>query len=215
MKSVLILGRRKQGKSTLSLMLAMSYRDRVLIFDPNHQFDSVGFQTRTVEEVHQAIVENREAVIVFSPVSDPVQQFENWADMIWEHWRDLPMSIVVDESALLQRAHFANSKLERFIRQSPATMAVLQSTHRLADVAMVARQLMSDVYFFFTRNVADLERIERDFDEVGPEIAQAMAGLGEYQVIHVWLVSGGYYRWNIWEPECFYVQITERETKAA
>lgn len=212
---ILVFGRRKQGKSTLTIKLACSHHERVLIFDPNAQFNGIGHQAGTVEQVHHAILNGEHAIIVFSPEDDPVAGFNHWAELLWTQWKTLPMSVVIDECSLLQSASGANKKLERLIRQSPESTTVLQSTHRISDTVMVARQLMTDVYFFFTQNRIDLERIEKDFDEVGPEIALAVSRLESHQVVHIWLEPGGFIRWTIWEPDYFYVRIGTEEQAAA
>src|SRR5689334_8811743 len=97
--NVLIYGVRRQGKSTLSLALALAVNSRVAIFDPNNQFPLI--QSTSMDGLRTWVEwsENRKpadiALIRVGPFDSEeiAERFQNFSEILFE----VPnLSVIVD-----------------------------------------------------------------------------------------------------------------------
>jgi hypothetical protein len=199
--NALVLGRRRQGKSTLALTLGLSRRKTVVAFDPNHQYD---FPAVGLNGLRDAM-ESGQRIIVYRP-EDPVDDFPVLVSRLWPWSRYV---LLVDECTTLQSAASLNKTLERVLRQSPRDVDLIQTTHRLSDTHRLTRMLSTDIFFFQTPSATDLKMVA---DEYSESLAAAIPRLGEYECAHWWLEQGGLIRWSVWDhPEDWYVRINDND----
>lgn len=203
----LVLGRRRQGKSTVALAIAASQNNTTIIFDPNAQF--CGFPTTSsvaeVERFLSATIESHARnVVVFRPQPGlTAEDFTALTDMLWG-WDDF--SLIIDEAAALQKPAYLHPNLERLVRQAPAGVVVIQTTHRIVDIHRLCRMLASDVWFFYVRqNDADLKTVQAEYCA---EVAELIPYLRRYECLHYWLADGGAQRYAVWDdPKAWYVDL--------
>jgi hypothetical protein len=208
--NVCIIGRRGQGKSTLSRYLAMKKRT-VIIFDPNANFDE-GYVALNITEFQEWLYSQKPAqgqcVCVFRPRTGKGLT-EDFALMIEMLWQMEDFCLIVDEASSVQGSHALHEKLELVIRQAPRTGPgawwLIQSTHRITDFHNLSRSLSSDVFIFQTTNVRDLDMIEEQF---GPAVRETVQHLGEYQCVHCWGEKNGEQKSEIWaDPQMWFVPL--------
>lgn len=201
-----IVGRRRQGKSTLAYAIARSRRRSVIVFDPNDQF-------RALETLPDAAAlpawletsgEASAARIVPAP---PVE--EAWAaaaDILdggrWA-WGDY--SLILDECSMLMSPAGVDERLERYARTAPADVGVFLTSHRPRDIAPLFRALATDWYVFQTTLDRDLEVLRANF---GDTLADAVRTLPPYHCAHYWLQPGGEPAVTVWDrPEVWHIDI--------
>lgn len=201
--NALIFGRRRQGKSTLSLVLAAATgAQTILILDPNDQYGHVPVLHLADLAVWLRRGGRLARIMPEQPVADfaavlAVLDAGRWA---WADW-----ALVVDESSYLQRPQAIDPEFERLMRQSPADIHLVQNTHRVVDTHNLVRALATDVFIFATHLQRDLDYLALNF---GPGLADRAATLAPYQVIHWWVAPGGAPAWQVWnEPQAWYYNI--------
>lgn len=204
--NALIFGRRRQGKSTLSLTLAVHQYPRVIIFDPNCQFqrfpvtsDPTDIQEWADENIDNGAV----SVVVYRPNTESIhEEFEALTDVLWDYEQ---YTFIIDEASVLQSSSWVHPSLDRLIRQARNT-AIIQSTHRGVDTNRICRGLITDGFFFQTEGQPDLAMIAADYM---PALADQLRGLGKHEVAHYWITEdGGLHRYNVWtDPAVWYARI--------
>ena len=203
-----IIGRRRQGKSTLALSLAIAQRRTVIIFDPNDQYGAVpAIQPAELDGWMTAAGPDDVARIVPVP---PVE--DAWVEIIQTldggTWRWADYTLIVDECSMLMTPSYLDAALERFARTSPADIDIVMTTHRPRDVHSLVRALATDLYVFQTTLARDLDVLR---DNYGPELAEAVQRLSQYHVVHYWLGAGGRPQHSIWDrPNEWFVDIGRR-----
>ena len=70
--TALVLGRRRQGKSTLALALAASQHPTTVVFDPNAQFQRFPY-TSDVDRISVELETGGEPVLVFRPRPETIE----------------------------------------------------------------------------------------------------------------------------------------------
>lgn len=197
-----IIGRRRQGKSTLALSLACAAGRTTIVFDPNNQYGNLP----VITDLQQFMENSTPASIGRIVPTDPLTDWENMTDVLdggtWA-WGDY--TLILDECSMLMQSQRLHAELERYARTSPKDVEVILTTHRSVDVHTLFRSLATDWYVFHQHLDRDLEVITDNF---GADVAQAASQLPEYHVIHFWLAPGGKPEWRIWdEPAAWYIDI--------
>jgi hypothetical protein len=201
-----IIGRRRQGKSTLALALARSKSRTVIVWDPNNQYGAL-------EAVEPAALEERlaaEELMVRVVPAPPIE--EHWAALTdvldGGSWRWSDYVLVVDEGSMLMSPSYIDDRLERYIRTAPADVGVVITTHRPRDVHPLVRALATDLFCFQTTLERDIEVLRENYGET---LATAVQGLRRYHVAHYWLAAGGEPQMVIWDdPAAWYIDIGRR-----
>lgn len=224
----LVIGKRRQGKSTLSMSLALAKSDTVIVYDPNTQFREWGdpmsvdqienallapepYQDTPNEETREVVVKNvYKNVYIFRPTNPPYDSpedgFSELAEMLW-YWEDF--TLIVDEASTVQSQHNMNSKLERMIRQGPANVHVVQASHRVVDFHRFSRAMGTDFFFFRTPERKDVARISEEYDR---RMERILPYLGVYELAHHWQASGGIESTSVWRcPKDWFVELGHRE----
>lgn len=196
-----ILGRRRQGKSTLAYSLALAHEQTILVFDPNSQFNALA----RVEDV-EAFFASGERAGRIVPDAEPETAWEALANELdGGAWRWGEYTLIVDECSVLMSPSWIDPLLERYIRTAPADVHLILTTHRAVDVHPLIRALASDWLIFQTHLVRDLKNME---DHFGADVAAKARALRPYHAIHYWLDSGGVPRAEVWSnPAEWYVEI--------
>lgn len=205
----MIWGRRRQGKSTLALALALASGKRpVIVFDPCSQYTS--FPRVEIEELN-SIMEDSEQVIRVEPNSDVEEGFDElMMELDGGIWYWGYYSIIVDESSFLQKPQGMNLSLARLIRQAPDDITVIQTLHRPSETHPTVRALATDLFFFQTYLRRDLTVIRETY---GEQVAEQVRSLGPHEVLHFWLGSGGEPQISVWHnPSQWYVPIRKEVT---
>ena len=205
--NALIFGRRRQGKSTLSLVLAASTgAGTILVLDPNNQY---GFVPQLELRDLSAFLRRRgqlARIVSRNPIADFNQVIGELDGGRWT-WAD--WALVVDESSYLQRPQAIDPELERLMRQSPADIHLIQNSHRVVDTNLLVRALATDVFVFATYLQRDLDYLALNF---GQPLADRAPSLPPYHVIHWWIAPGGKPAWRVWQqPETWYYNIGRGE----
>ena len=205
MRHAVIWGRRRQGKSTLALALAIASAKRpIIIFDPCDQYTLFPAAN---DDLLEELLDSEYGVVRWSPAGDdPENAFENlMAILDGGTWRWAEYALIVDESSILQRPQRIHPALDRLVRQAPDDIFVVQTMQRPSDAHPLVRSLASDYFWFHTYLARDLEVVA---DTWGTEVAERISQLPSYHVLHFWLDLGGKPRWTIWsDPAIWYVPL--------
>lgn len=198
-----IVGRRRQGKSTLALALAKAKKQTAIIFDPNDQFCAI----QRIEDLEKWMDESAPDSVGRIVPDPPVEDHWNYiADLLdggkWE-WSEY--TLILDECSMLMSPHFVDAKLERFARTSPKDIHLILTTHRARDVHPLFRALATDWFVFQTSIALDLDSLRKNF---GDELADTVPNLPKYHVAHYWLSDGGEPQIVVWnKPHEWYINI--------
>lgn len=202
----LLYGTRRQGKSTLAMALATERSKRVVIFDPNGQFPVV--QAIRMEDLTEWLAETPEKpgyhIIRVGPFDTEhvTSAFDQFSEILFG---EPDLSVIVDEAHMLQGQGWIDPNLDRWNRRSPASVTVIQTTHRIVDAHPDSRYHADNVFFFFTDNELELRTISKNF---GKEVSEEIPKLGLHQVLHWWREIGGYRRWSVWDDgEEWYIDL--------
>jgi AAA+ ATPase superfamily predicted ATPase len=212
--NALILGRRRQGKSTLALRLATQKHRTVIIFDPNSQYKILP-SVDTVASIQEWLDRpGQKGIIAFQPSPGHIQEeFEQLCDVLWPYGN---FALIVDEAASVQKSHSIHPSLERYIRQgpredeknaagSPVGVSIFQTTHRMVDINPLSRALATDFFFFRTTLNLDLEYISKEF---GEDIADKVTALPQHHVLHIWQTGDGGEASKTWSnPRVWYLPL--------
>ena len=202
MSVLTVYGKRRQGKSTLALSLAISVHKVVVVFDPNHQFVQA-FSTvelPVLRETLRSIAESGRDEYRFIRVGPFAQDeiddaFESFSEILWE-FEDL--SVIVDETSLVQNSHYIHPSLDRWLRRTPRDICFIQTTHRIVDTNTLTRYHTDEVFFFFTSNLKDHKAIGDNFER-GVEVAAILGTLQRHQVLHYWPDENQRAQFDVWE----------------
>lgn len=197
-----IIGRRRQGKSTLALALATRKQKAVIVYDPNNQYGHIPIIPSLPEWMATATPTSVGRIIPSDVVAD-------WETMVAEldggMWRWGDYSLIVDECSMLMHPAKVHWALERYARTSPKDVDVILTTHRTVDVHTLFRALATDWFIFHQHLDRELDNIA---DTFGKDVANASKSLPNYHVIHFWLDAGGLPQYRIWDqPEKWYIDI--------
>lgn len=208
--NILILGRRRQGKSTLSLALALSRSETVVILDPNRQYpdfervaDSAALDDRLEDSAHYLRVGDPPLVIcVDAPDIDAAMS--DIGPLLRDKWNE-DVALVIDEANSLQRPHSIHPELDLIMRRCKASFTLVQNTHRLVDLHRRTRHLVDSAYFFSCRVPGDLEVLRSEFEV--EELAEVLPHLPAHHCVRWWIV-GGEVRWEILnQPEIWFIDL--------
>ena len=199
-----ILGRRRQGKSTLAVAIAAAKSKSVIILDPNSQYRDFPASPIEPEYIEAMLEEPEGCLLVFRP--DPAQLMESWhtiAETLWQ-WDDY--ALILDEASEFQSPAWRDEWLDRYLRQAPDSVSLIMTTHRVVDVAKLSRALSSDLFLFQTRQDSDLQQLASEFPGLRIDV---VASLPAYNVLHHWVDYGGIGRNNLWnKPGEWFVDIS-------
>lgn len=207
LRMILILGKRRQGKSTLAFALAINRHSVVVIFDPDRQYQhcaDIPMYVANVSEIPMAMnllmraMENPSLGTTVIAVT-PEKKIQ---DEVWNAFSDTVSqypggyAVIIDEAWNLQKANSINPKLQDMIRSSGnrppigsgsvehnEDFTLIQTSHRFADLSTNVRSVATDFYIFRSTLTHDLDAIEAAFS---PHVTRAdVIGLGDHQAIHV------------------------------
>jgi len=206
--NALIFGKRRQGKSTLALRLALIHHHTVVIFDPNNQYElGAGVPMYSSIPQFEAWLQDEEidhGLIVYRPDVRSIEtEFEDVVDLLWEKGH---YALVVDESTYVQGFNRIHPSLERLVRQAPRDgarnaegavidVSVIQTLHRPADAHSLCRALASDMFYFQVSLPRDLQAVE---DQWGEEVAEELTDLPRWVTLHAWQSLDGKECYSIW-----------------
>lgn len=194
--NTLVYGTRKQGKSTLSLALAIEAHPRVVIFDPNNQYPLiVSIDILDLDEWLQTHNGSNYQLVRVGPF-DTTEIWDIFAVFSEALWHERNISIIIDEAHLLQGSNSMHPDLDRWNRRSSSSVLVIASTHRIVDAHPDSRYHADDVFFFYASLDRELKSIRENF---GGTVAVAIPRLTRYQVIHWAKKPGGIPVWYVWD----------------
>jgi hypothetical protein len=175
----LVFGKRRRGKTTLTLHLARLLGLTICVFDVNRQFRYAPEATVSTEDDLRALLLGGEPEIIFRPGLDVKAEFEIFAGVVNQFEA---ITTIVDEASRLQRASWIEPALDVFIRHYKfETNNLIQALHRPQDAATISREVATDWYFFRTKQPRSLEAIAEQTDQ---EVAEAVAALQEREYVH-------------------------------
>ena len=222
--NILLMGRRYEGKTTLSLFLSQRIQSRVGahvvgIFDPRRQFKTIP-HTSDLDIFNELMETRGNFAVAFQPtgraneegVSPEIAvQFEEFIATLGIDFhlgethptRDnlRPFILIVDEAWMLQSRAAMNDQLANLVRLADTqNFYLIQIAHRPTDFSTAARS-QADEYFFFRQWLAsDLETVR---EWCGDEVAGEVSQLPLHHLIRYEVSSG---KWELWnKPESWYV----------
>lgn len=226
--NAIIIGRRRQGKSTLAFFLAWERAQLILIWDPNSQyrnfpaiagsnrFEKLGEAIqRSGEHTFDAVGGGREQkIVVIRFVPDENNLWDDFEQFGWIVRQNCggTYAVIVDESDELQSPQKMHPQLNWFMRRAPTevdapeTVHFFQQTHSPKDVYGKARNLASNFYFFHTQGDNELDAIvELTGDE---SIREEVKTLPLRHVLTWWIDDQGEPQYFIVDnPESWYINI--------
>lgn len=214
--NALIIGRRRQGKSTLALRLCQSYHRTVIVFDPNAQFTSASTILTDAEELSSWLADDSipHDIAVIRPHPGSID--EEFAELVEVVWPLGNYALLLDESSCLQRPNHIHPELERLMRQAPrdgalnadgrsVDVSVVQTTHRPVDVNSLCRALATDTFLSQMQLRRDLDVVTAQW---GEEVAAELPRLPRFNAVHVYTDLDGRQKYSIWnEPDKWYSPI--------
>jgi hypothetical protein len=152
--NILVVGRRREGKSTLALYLAEQSHKALIVFDPRGMFDgevvTSGEQLKEVLQDRQEQEWKREKderpIVYRYDGSGPEGAFAGMSDVLFPpQFTRGGFALIVDEAGELQSANQINDELRRAVAQHPTDGDML--TFRLGAIRFHqhARQRTSNV----------------------------------------------------------------------
>jgi len=207
MSNKVIYGKRRQGKSTLALALALQGSNRVIVFDPNGQFplisaipiDGVAAWAESTRD-NQGYSLARVGPIDSEDIDD---YFSSFAEDLFA---EKNVSVIVDEAHMLQKPSFIHPALDRWNRRSPESVNLIQTTHRIVDCHVDSRYHADDVFIFYAYLPRELKTMEESFGPKG--ISRYIERLQEHQVLHWRKATGGVPKISIWDKsEEWYINL--------
>lgn len=200
-----LIGRRRQGKSTLGLALAKQSGKTTVIFDPNDQYGDIEEITDLAEWMAAASSDSVGRVIATDPVADFESMVNELDGGTWK-WSDY--AFVIDECSMLMSPSYLHPGMERYARTSPKDVEVILTTHRIVDVNTLFRSLATDWFVFKQYLELDLRYLQ---DQFGPTFAEECKNLEPFQVMHHWLAAGGEPMQEKWaDPDEWFIEIGRR-----
>jgi hypothetical protein len=188
-----IIGQRRQGKTTLSLAVAASRSKTVVVFDPNYNLRSPFAVTAlTPSDLERLLSVESPMVVRIGPFAlDEIHQaFDNYAAVLLQY-RDF--SLIVDEAHMLQTKMSLNASLDKFLRWSPADVHVIQTSHRWLELNTLSRYLVDELRMFRNEQPRETGLIE---EQTG--IPQAvLKDLGDREYVHWKRNPAGRAQWYI------------------
>jgi hypothetical protein len=202
--NTLIYGTRNQGKSTLAVALAVAEHDRILIFDPRGTFPI--FQSFPIDALDERLRSYRGGIQITRvgpfDTDEVTDAFAEFTRVTREH-EDI--SVIVDESHMLQGSNTLDPNLDRWNRESSSSVTVIQTTHRIVDAHPDSRYHADNVFFFYADGPRELKTIRENF---GSDVGDAIPRLGKHQAIHWHRAVGGFKTWIVWENgEDWYIDL--------
>lgn len=200
-----IIGRRRQGKSTLALALARGEKRTTIVFDPNNQYENL----EIIQDIAQWMETSSPDSVGRIVPTDPKTDWEALTAVLdGGTWNWGEYTLIVDECSMLMSPSYVHPILERYARTCPKDVSLILTTHRTVDVNTLFRALATDWFIFNQHLDRDLENIEDNF---GKEIATTAKSLPNFHVIHFWLDPGGEPKWDVWsDPAEWYIDIGRR-----
>jgi hypothetical protein len=198
-----IIGRRRQGKSTLALALAKAQDKTVIVFDPNNQYRALPVISDLSAWIEESESDSIGRIVPQPPVEDAWREIAEILDGGRWEWADYVL--ILDECSMLMSPHWVDETLERFARTAPKDVDVILTTHRARDIHPLFRALSTDWFVFQTNIALDVDVLRKNFTA---ELADVVQSLPKYHVAHYWLDEGGIERVVVWDkPETWYVNI--------
>lgn len=214
----LVTGRMKMGKTTLAYHRAQQiYPGKcVFVFDTCSNFgpfDGSGFIFVHEFAGMRRAIEQQPAprAIIFQPahVDEGFSEFAKVAMSCTRH------AVLVDESRWLQSAQRINHDLALMVCSATGRSArygelsVILTQHRVSDINAILQELVHHYYFFATKRVRTLEKIE---EIAGAEAAAHVVALDAKQYLH-WDV--GAENWTVnRDPRSWREQISSTKKEA-
>jgi len=200
-----IIGRRRQGKSTLALALAIDKQQTTIIYDPNDQYGNIPVIEDVEAWMEAATLESVGRIIATDPIADFERLTETLDGGVWE-WSDY--TLIVDECSMLMTPGKVHPAMERYARTSPKDVHMILTTHRIVDVNVLFRALATDWFVFQCFLDLDVEYLT---DQFGAQFAAECQSLDLYHVNHYWLEAGGVPQSRVWtDPKLWHVDIGRR-----
>lgn len=207
LRQILILGKRRQGKSTLALSLALNRHSVVVIFDPDLQYQHCADIPIRIEKLSEirlgmAVLEKALQNEKLGTTIISVSPDRAICDQVWNAFSDTlaeypsGYAVIVDEAWNLQKATHINPKLQDMIRSSGnrpqigsgqiehnEDFTLIQTSHRFADLSTNVRSIATDFFIFRSTLTHDLDAIEAAFS---PHVSREdVSGLGNHQALHI------------------------------
>lgn len=225
--NILVIGRRGNGKSTLSLFIGRRIQEKrsghtIAIFDPKRTFNSVA-HTSDLDEFEELLQQNSDAVS-FQPYRNPdlknrstddvSEQFNQFVDRlgIERHFGvmegasrpDLgPVVVIADESWFLQAGQRVNPSLDDMVRLADEkNFFLIQTAHRPNDIAPKIRAQANELYLFRQWLDDDVQIIET---WSSPEVAHIVSTLPKHHVVRYEVDAQKFELWN--DPTGWYTDL--------
>ena len=208
-----IFGKRRQGKSTLALALAVAKYRRVIVWDPNDQLPLI----KAVDPSELSFSfdpGHSQTGFTFARIgpfnTDEIEErFSEFAEALYQEWEATPgghMSVIVDESHLLQGPNWIHPELDRMVRRAPGDVHLIQTTHRIVDSTPTNRYHADNVFFFFAGDLeGERKMLARNF---GEKTAIIVPTLKPFHALYWKRAPGGRIELEHWnDPAEWYINL--------
>lgn len=187
---ILVIGRRRQGKSTLGYDIACR-KSTIVIFDPRKQFGTTDCVLPDAERLTEYLNEKPE--IIIHPYHDPKLCFEEVSFKL-DSWIQQnpgePLAFLVDEARFIDTPEQEYVSFDRIIRFSnPQDVDVIMTCHRPVDISTDIRAI-ADYWCIFKTTLEHDLRIVRD--RCGEQVTEIVAKLGPQEYV-LWNDGDGTY----------------------
>lgn len=215
MRNVIIIGRRREGKTTLAVHLALTSGKGIVIFDINSQVEiKNSIIVCELEGFHELMMlssKERPRIIIYRPIGGAQSgaldaEFSEVAKVLWVSGHNYVF--LVDEAHWLQTPQQANEMLETYIRMADSSVTLIQTVHTLSDTWTRGRSLASDIIMFQLTRSADLKAVQAEF---GEDVSEQVKALPLHHYIHVDLDS--HKTTKVDNPASWYHDLNKKEIK--
>lgn len=186
----LVIGRRRQGKTTLAYSLSLRSPTRV-IFDPRGQFRTTDDILPNGDGLFELLDDRSEIIIqpreyVRTSFTETCRAFADWIE---ENPQEQAV-LLADEVLFIDTPNTDYPSLDRIIRfGNPERVNVIMTAHRPGDISTDIRAIADYWCIFKTTQEHDLKVIDQ---RCGPHVAHLVSKLNTKQYI-VWSDAEGVY----------------------
>ena len=207
-----LIGQRRQGKTTLAVAVAASRSKTVVVFDPNHNLRAeFAVTAKSPSDLERLISGDSPVVVRIGPfgLEEIHQAFDNYA-VVLQQYEDY--ALIVDEAHMLQSKMSLNQGLDKFLRWSPANVHVIQTSHRWLELNQLSRYLVDELRMFRNEQPRETGLIQ---EQTGiPQ--EVLRDLGDREYVHWKRNAAGRPSWYVQrDSKSWYVDLRNANSRPA
>jgi hypothetical protein len=197
--NIIVVGARKEGKTTLAMWLLSQRHKGIVVFDPRGMVE--GEVVHDPQQLEEAIKNwsdhwdgdhrhQRQPIVYRFDSSDHDQEFTDFCSIIFPPRFTIGgFGVLVDEAGMLQGANSIHPELARAIKQHPMEgqclpgeeVTIVQTMHVLGESWAKGRSLINELYMFRLTSPSDTKAIVEYTGK--PELVEVIENLPQHHCV--------------------------------